>query len=110
MIRAIFFDLDGTLVDRASTHRRYCLDLMERHPEVFPHLSRQADLRALESGLDDPRLDRRALSRRISSAFPGLGLTPEQVARVKKSYTGQALAHFFNGNGKLNSNGKTRKG
>ncbi len=25
--------------------------------------------------------------------------TPEQVARVKKSYTGQALVHFFNGNG-----------
>jgi len=25
--------------------------------------------------------------------------TPEQVARVKKSYTGQALLHFFNGNG-----------
>ena len=26
--------------------------------------------------------------------------TPEQVARVKKSYTGQALAQYFNGNGK----------
>jgi excinuclease ABC subunit A len=25
--------------------------------------------------------------------------TPEQVARVKKSYTGQALTHYFNGNG-----------
>ncbi len=25
--------------------------------------------------------------------------TPEQVARVKKSYTGQALIHYFNGNG-----------
>jgi excinuclease ABC subunit A len=25
--------------------------------------------------------------------------TPEQVARVRRSYTGQALAHFFNGNG-----------
>jgi excinuclease ABC subunit A len=25
--------------------------------------------------------------------------TPEQIARVKKSYTGQALAHYFNGNG-----------
>jgi excinuclease ABC subunit A len=25
---------------------------------------------------------------------------PEQVARLKKSYTGQALAHFFNGNGR----------
>jgi putative hydrolase of the HAD superfamily len=81
MIRAIFFDLDGTLVDRASTHRRYCLDLMGRYPEVFPHRSRPADLRALESGLDDPRVDRRTLPRRISSAFPTLGLTPEQVAR-----------------------------
>jgi excinuclease ABC subunit A len=27
--------------------------------------------------------------------------TPEQVARVKKSYTGQALSHFFSGNGNL---------
>jgi excinuclease ABC subunit A len=26
--------------------------------------------------------------------------TPEQVARVKKSYTGQALAGYFSGNGK----------
>jgi excinuclease ABC subunit A len=25
--------------------------------------------------------------------------TPEQVARVRRSYTGQALAHFFSGNG-----------
>jgi len=25
--------------------------------------------------------------------------TPEQVARVRRSYTGQALAHYFNGNG-----------
>jgi excinuclease ABC subunit A len=29
--------------------------------------------------------------------------TPEQIARVKKSYTGQALAHYFNG-AKLNGN------
>jgi len=29
--------------------------------------------------------------------------TPEQVARVKKSYTGQALAHFFNGHEKIGS-------
>jgi excinuclease ABC subunit A len=26
--------------------------------------------------------------------------TPEQVARVKKSYTGQALTGYFSGNGK----------
>ena len=24
--------------------------------------------------------------------------TPEQTSRIKKSYTGQALAHYFNGN------------
>jgi len=30
--------------------------------------------------------------------------TPEQVARVKKSYTGQALAHYFNGNGATKKN------
>ncbi len=29
--------------------------------------------------------------------------TPEQVARVKKSYTGQALAEYFNGSGKNGS-------
>ena len=36
--------------------------------------------------------------------------TPEQVARVKKSYTGQALAHYFsssNGNGARGVPGKT---
>ena len=36
--------------------------------------------------------------------------TPEQVARVKKSYTGQALAHYFsssNGNGARGAPGKT---
>jgi len=27
--------------------------------------------------------------------------TPEQVARNKKSYTGQALTHYFNGNGRV---------
>jgi len=33
--------------------------------------------------------------------------TPEQVARVKKSYTGHALAHYFHPNG--NSNGNPKK-
>jgi len=33
--------------------------------------------------------------------------TPEQVARVKKSYTGQALTAYFNGSGK---NGPAKNG
>jgi len=33
--------------------------------------------------------------------------TPEQIARNKKSYTGQALAHFFSGNGSRAGQAKT---
>jgi len=33
--------------------------------------------------------------------------TPEQIARNKKSYTGQALAHFFSGNGSRTGQTKT---
>jgi putative hydrolase of the HAD superfamily len=78
MIRAIFFDLDGTLVDRASAHRRYCLDLIGRHPDAFPEHRRDMDFRALTA---DPSWDRKEFSRRVASAFPGLGLTAEGLAR-----------------------------
>jgi HAD superfamily hydrolase (TIGR01493 family) len=81
MIRAIFFDLDGTLVDLGSAHRRYCLDLMDRRPDVFPHHRRLADLRTMVGGDDDHPFDRRPFSRRTSLAFPGLGLSAVQIAR-----------------------------
>ncbi len=77
MIRAIFFDLDDTLVDRASAHRRYCLDLLDRRPDIF----RDADLEKLAGDADDPSWDRKAFSRRVALAFPGLGLTAEEVSR-----------------------------
>ncbi len=78
MIRAIFFDLDGTLVDRASAHRRYCLDLLDRRPDIF----RDADLEKLAGDADDPAWDRKAFSRRVASAFPRPPrLTAEEVSR-----------------------------
>ncbi len=81
MIRAIFFDLDGTLVDRASAHHRYCVELMGRHPEEFPLGRREADLRFLTERSDDPRWDRRDFSQRVARRFPGLGLTALELIR-----------------------------
>ena len=71
MILAIFFDLDGTLIDRAEAHRRYCLDLMAQRPDAFPPGRSQADLEALH------RRGRRARvgSPRIRS--PGRRVVPE---------------------------------
>jgi putative hydrolase of the HAD superfamily len=77
MIRAIFFDLDGTLFDRASARRRYGLDLVHRRPEAFPSRRDVADL--LER-LSVPDEDRRDLCRRIAERFPGLGMTGAEVA------------------------------
>ena len=49
------------------------------------------------------KLDGPAVAMQPSSPLPRLPFdplwTPEQVARVKKSYTGQALAHYFQANG-----------
>jgi putative hydrolase of the HAD superfamily len=81
MILAIFFDLDGTLIDRAGAHRRYCLDLMASRPDAFPPGLGQADLEALIEGADDPGWDRRAFARRAASLFPSLGLVATEIAR-----------------------------
>ena len=81
MILAIFFDLDGTLIDRAGAHRGYCLDLMTRRPDAFPPGRSQADLDALIEGADDPGWDRRAFARRAAACFPSLGLSAPEIAR-----------------------------
>lgn len=76
MIRAILFDLDGTLVDRSAAHRGYCLDLMARRRELFAPGRRDEDLHILLGG---PDRDRMAFARRVARSFPGLG-TPAQIA------------------------------
>ncbi|WP_406695652.1 HAD family hydrolase [Singulisphaera sp. Ch08] len=79
MIRAIFFDLDGTLFDRAAAHRLYCLDLMARYPNVFLPLHHASDLLRLERD-DDAGWDRRRFARGVVSRFPGVGLTASELA------------------------------
>lgn len=80
MIRAILFDLDGTLIDRDAAHERYCLDFMGRHPGAFLPGRREGDLCAMTRHSRDDGWDRRAFARGLSRAFPGLGLTPLQIA------------------------------
>lgn len=76
MIRAILFDLDDTLIDRAEAHRLYCVDFMARFPGVFPRDRRDADLQILE----DSGRDRRRFARAVISRFPAVGLGPAEVS------------------------------
>ena len=62
MIRALFFDLDGTLIDRQAAHRDYCLDLIARHPGAFSRHGQDAALHA-------HRLDLRACLREHAVEF-----------------------------------------
>ncbi len=80
MIRAIFFDLDGTLIDRAPLWLRCVDDFMRRHHLAFPGASRGAFLGDLSEVTDSPFLDRFLVARVVSRMFPALGLTPEAIA------------------------------
>ena len=79
MIRAILFDLDGTLVDRDEACRRYGFDLMLRRPDVFPPARRAASLRALLEPASGNRV-RNGWARRLVSAFPELGTVEDLAA------------------------------
>jgi putative hydrolase of the HAD superfamily len=83
MIRALFFDLDGTLIDREAAHRDYCLDLMARHPGAFSGHGQDAALRRLVDLARDPGWSRRRFGREVARAFPDLGL---DAARLGSDY------------------------
>ncbi|WP_165220092.1 HAD family hydrolase [Aquisphaera insulae] len=94
MIRAILFDLDGTLVDRDGALRRYALDLFDRHPETFPPGRRDRDLASL---IDGSVRDRRQLARRVAAAYPGL-----DTARDLESDMARRLPTFIEPDPELN--------
>jgi putative hydrolase of the HAD superfamily len=77
MIRAILFDLDGTLLDRNAGHRRYCLDLLNRHPHIRGNFRPGDDLRFL---MGRPDRDRHSFARRVTKAFPELGVSDQLAA------------------------------
>jgi putative hydrolase of the HAD superfamily len=74
-IRAIFFDLDGTLVDRAGAFERYLAALRQRHPRCLADERALQMLRALD---DEGRRERGSFCRAVVSRLPQLGLSAEQ--------------------------------
>lgn len=80
MIRAIFFDLDGTLIDRAPLWLRCVDDFMSRHHLTFPAETRGAFLADLTGVTDSPFLDRFLVARVVARMFPGLGLSADAIS------------------------------
>jgi putative hydrolase of the HAD superfamily len=80
LIRAIFFDLDGTLIGRARTWLRCVEGFMGEHPRVFPPDTRPRLLKDLADVADGPFLDRRLVARVIARTAPALGMSPAAVA------------------------------
>jgi putative hydrolase of the HAD superfamily len=75
--RAVFFDLDDTLIDRAGAFERYLGSLISRYPAAFPVSRRAADLAELHTLDRRGATDRATFCRRVTATFPALGLTPE---------------------------------
>lgn len=77
--RAVFFDLDDTLIDRAGAFARYVEHLFVRFPHAFPE-PRRAEARAELHALDRRGAsDRSAFCRRVTETFPGLGMEPARL-------------------------------
>ncbi len=77
--RAVFFDLDDTLIDRAGAFARYVDSLVSRHPAAFP-VARRAEAVAWLHAVDGRGgTARSAFCEQVTEAFPGLGLTPEAL-------------------------------
>ncbi|WP_426751217.1 HAD family hydrolase [Myxococcus sp. Y35] len=77
--RAVFFDLDDTLIDRAGAFDRYVEDLFLRHPQAFSMVGRARALEVLR-GLDGRGSgDRDAFCRDVVAAFPALPLSAEAL-------------------------------
>ena len=77
--RAVFFDLDDTLIDRAGAFARYVEDLIARHPHAFPESRRDADVAELHALDRRGSTSRTVFCRRVTTTFPGLELTPEAL-------------------------------
>jgi putative hydrolase of the HAD superfamily len=75
-MKGIFFDLDNTLIDRASAFEGYLQDLVLRFPGVFRDRAAQVSLRQL----DDAGLrDRPSFCRLAAERYPGVWRSPAEV-------------------------------
>jgi putative hydrolase of the HAD superfamily len=71
-LRALYFDLDDTLVDRASAGERYFADWVRRRPDAFG-ADVIAAVRALVALDWEHSADRPGYCRAVAEAYPALG-------------------------------------
>lgn len=77
-IAGVLFDLDGTLIDRSASIRRYARELWSEHPDGF-RLD-QDDFVARFVTLDgNGYVPRPTFFEQLAQAFPSSGLTPESL-------------------------------
>lgn len=79
MIRALFFDLDGTLIDLRGPWLRCVEGFLASRPQIFSPEVRSALLGDL-ARLVMPFLDRRMLSRAFAESYPDVGLPSAAIA------------------------------
>ncbi len=77
--QVVLFDVDETLVDRASAFERWITSLMDAHPEVFPAARRQSAASRLRQIDERGRRDRLSVCQQILEEFPGMNLSPEEL-------------------------------
>ncbi|MFP2927335.1 HAD family hydrolase [Pyxidicoccus sp. 3LG] len=77
--RAVFFDLDDTLIDRADAFTRYVEDLIVRHPAAFAGTQRQAVVAELREWDARGSSDRIGFCQQVTSRYPGIELAPEAL-------------------------------
>lgn len=80
MIRALFFDLDGTLIDLRGPWLRCVEGFMMSRQRVLSPEARAGLLGEIANEGESPYLDRRLLARVIAQEYPDLGMSPAGIA------------------------------
>lgn len=76
MLRAVIFDLDGTLVDRDAASARWFRSVIQRRPDLFP-IEKCSEALARFVTLDEHGYnDRAQFGRDVLEEFPGLSESP----------------------------------
>ena len=80
-VRALFFDLDDTLIPRTAVFARFMREFLARHPSAFRAEHAEENLRDLIAQDRRGTLGRREYARWICERFPALELTAAEVQR-----------------------------